>query len=90
MEVDAATRDGELSVDVRALRPLKLCVVAGKTRASTAEIQAREALDKIYELRLLLGRLTRTLSREHARVAELVEVALSRVRLVITAALSNC
>lgn len=50
LEVDIAASDGELSVIFRTVRSLKDRLVAGENRAYTVEIQARQALDKMYDL----------------------------------------
>lgn len=68
---------------------MKECVAAGKNCTSTAEAWARETLDKMSKLFLVVEGLTRTLDGKCARFADLVETELSQVRLVITAALSD-
>lgn len=68
---------------------LKECIKAEDNSASTAKAQVSESLNNMFEFRLLIKPCTQTISGEWAWVADLVEVGLSRVRLVITVALTE-
>lgn len=88
-DVAAATCDEELVVGIRALQSFMAPIEATNTHANMVEGRARETIDNMSKLRSLDERLTLTVSKEHARVAKLVEVQLSGMFSVVAAALSK-
>lgn len=63
------------------------CVAAVQTRATTVKLRACKTLVKMSELWKFVEELNQTVGGERARVAELVNAELVRVRSVVTVAL---
>lgn len=87
LEGDAAMRQAQLGIVARAVRSLKDDAGAGEACANKVGVRTRETLGKKSELHLLAEGLALSGGGECARVADLNDIMMSKVRSVITAAL---
>lgn len=84
MEVAADAHDGDLGVVVRTVQSLKSRMAAEEDRANTVKAPAREAVDKMSDLRFLVEEINRNIGSKLAHVEGLVHAEWVRVRSVIT------
>lgn len=73
LEVDAATPDGEMSVDERSMWLFNRPAVACKNLVNTAEAQGQHTLNKMSELQPLVHGLTLTVGSERALISDLLD-----------------
>lgn len=89
LELSAGRQDGELGIVVQAVWSLKGRAAAGKDMANIMEVRAAMSLKKMSKPRALVKGWNQTVGGERVCVAELVDVELVRVELVIIVTLSE-
>lgn len=89
-KVDASTSDRELGIIVQALISFKEHSAAGENRETAAKYRACRNPDRMMAFCTFVKRLTLTVGGECLQVAYMVVVELSRLRLILIAAPSEC